>query len=265
MISLIVPTLGTRMDELNRLFDSLDNQTYKEIEAIVVSQANWDVVENLLEGRTFKYKHVKTNIRGLSFARNEGLQYVSGDILTFADDDCWYPNNAFEVVCSKMLESNYEIGCFQYFDPIGWEAPRVYAEKEKEKINRIEILQKCSIEIFINLEKVSNEDLLFDTRFGVGAEYPRGEDTILLMDLYEKKYCISYIPKIVVYHPCKERSRSFTQEEWSIKGIVCKRMFKNPLVGLSVYILLTVRKFHRLDHPVGTLVEGIKKFITFKK
>ena len=40
MITLILPTLGEREFEINRLFNSLENQIYKDFEVIVVSQAN---------------------------------------------------------------------------------------------------------------------------------------------------------------------------------------------------------------------------------
>ena len=40
-ISILVPTLGNREQEINRLLESLDRQSYKKIEVIVIMQGNY--------------------------------------------------------------------------------------------------------------------------------------------------------------------------------------------------------------------------------
>ena len=82
MISLLVPTLGKREQELRRLFDSLERQTYKDFEVVIVSQGNHDFVESCVASYDFKHKHIKSDTLGLSVARNVGLKYIEGDIFT---------------------------------------------------------------------------------------------------------------------------------------------------------------------------------------
>ncbi|WGX75941.1 glycosyltransferase family A protein [Paraclostridium bifermentans] len=56
--SLLLPTLGTRELEIKNLFESLENQTYKKFELIVVSQGNHKFIEETLKQYDFEYKHI---------------------------------------------------------------------------------------------------------------------------------------------------------------------------------------------------------------
>ena len=53
MISILVPTMGTRENELKRLIESLKKQTYNNFEVVIVSQGNHDMVEKCFEGVDF--------------------------------------------------------------------------------------------------------------------------------------------------------------------------------------------------------------------
>lgn len=88
MISILVPTMGTRENELKRLIESLKKQTYNDFEVVIVSQGNHDMVEKCFEGVDFYYKHIKSNTKGASVARNIGLKEIKGDIFALSDDDC---------------------------------------------------------------------------------------------------------------------------------------------------------------------------------
>lgn len=119
MISIIIPTLGTREAELRRLFQSMEEQTEQRFEAVVVSQANHETVARLLEGVSFCYQHIRLERRGLSHARNIGATYINGELVTFSDDDCWYEPDAFAEAW-QFFRSNPKTGlvCFQIFDPV---------------------------------------------------------------------------------------------------------------------------------------------------
>ena len=54
-VSILLPTLGERIDELKRLFNSLEEQTNKSFELIIISQGNHKEVEALLSKYSFKY------------------------------------------------------------------------------------------------------------------------------------------------------------------------------------------------------------------
>ena len=96
--SLIVCTLG-RYEELDQLFESLRKQTYSDFEVILVDQNDKDYLNEIINeySNEFDIRHIFSE-KGLSRARNIGLKYVSGQIVAFPDDDCWYPIDLLERV-----------------------------------------------------------------------------------------------------------------------------------------------------------------------
>ncbi len=94
-VSLIVATVG-RTQELNRLLESIAAQSLTSLELIIVDQNADDRVKELLEDSEYPFLcfHVRSP-RGLSRARNVGINLASGRIFCFPDDDCWYPGDLF--------------------------------------------------------------------------------------------------------------------------------------------------------------------------
>ena len=97
MVSLIVATLN-RVKELERLLSSLERQSYKDFEVILVDQNSDDrLLPALQEHAAVRIHHLRSE-RGLSRARNVGLRAAKGDIIALPDDDCWYPDQLLETV-----------------------------------------------------------------------------------------------------------------------------------------------------------------------
>ncbi len=265
MISLIVPTLGTREEELKRLFESLTNQTSQEYEVIVVSQDNHDIVEAILNQFSFSSKHVKMQEKGLSKARNAGLKHVEGSILTFSDDDCWYENSCFEEVQTSFNNTNSDILCFQIYDPIQNVYYKEYPSDSQQTVPLKGLFRKSSIEIFLSLEKVKIEDIAFDEQFGLGAKYPSGEENIFLFSLYNKGYKkISYIPKKIIFHKKPTMESRINHKTFIGKGPMFKELFNTP-VALGVLTLFFFKKANHLDKPIYTYLHSIKETFKYKK
>lgn len=90
-VSVIIPTYN-RADMLLNSVNSVLQQTYSNIELIVVDDASTDntleVVENINDKR-FRYIKLPENM-GASSARNVGVEYAESDIVAFEDsDDIW--------------------------------------------------------------------------------------------------------------------------------------------------------------------------------
>lgn len=259
MISLIVATLGERKEEFCRLLDSLNAQNCKNFEIIIVSQANHEVVEKLIRQYEFNYKHIKIGQRGLSLARNEGLKYIQGNIVTFSDDDCWYPFYAFEYIVSYFNFNNNPVTCFQIYDPLKKKYYKKYHNYEMSSMSRYKIINSSSIEIFINLNKVHKKYLSFDTRFGLGAKIPGGEEIILLKYLLDQNFKISYYPKIIVYHKAREKASKITRQMSFNKGALIKRLY-HGIEGFMIINVSMLKKIKRLENFVGCLVNANKGF-----
>lgn len=92
MISVIIPTYN-RKEKLVKCVESVLEQSYENIEVLVVDDASADGTEELfrdiLDPR-LHYLRYETN-RGACYARNYGAERANGELLAFQDsDDIWH-------------------------------------------------------------------------------------------------------------------------------------------------------------------------------
>jgi glycosyltransferase involved in cell wall biosynthesis len=170
-ITLICCSIGKKLKELERLFDSLKNQAFQNIELIVIDQSGGVGVEELLKNQNFKLEtlYFKSE-RGLSKGRNLGLKKATGDIIAFPDDDCWYDkdtlqkaesffksNKGIDILSGVALNEDNEIitGFMDYKNG-----------KELTKYNMFGLA--TSITIFARRDVFTNVGF-FDEKMGVGS------------------------------------------------------------------------------------------------
>lgn len=94
LISVIIPTYN-RASVLFRAIDSVLAQTYKNYELLIVDDGSNDETHELLLPliNLEKIKYFKHQNRGVSAARNVGVQNANGELITFLDsDDEWLPH-----------------------------------------------------------------------------------------------------------------------------------------------------------------------------
>lgn len=88
-VSIVVPVYNVEK-YLHQCVESLQQQTFKDIEIILVDDGSTDSSGMLCDSFAEKYDNVKTihkENQGLGYARNTGLEYVTGDYVTFIDSD----------------------------------------------------------------------------------------------------------------------------------------------------------------------------------
>ena len=97
MISIIIPTYN-RATFLARAVKSIINQTYQDVEIIIIDDGSQDdtdiVVEQLIEKFSkFKIQYLKNEKnRGAQHSRNKGINNAKGEWIAFLDsDDEWLP------------------------------------------------------------------------------------------------------------------------------------------------------------------------------
>jgi len=240
MLSIIVPTLGTRLVELRQLLDSLEKQTFKQFETIIAIQGNHDEVAQVAAEFKLDIKICNLNKRGLSYARNKAIDLISEScsLVTFSDDDCWYPENAFEIVSSRM-KGGKDCRCYQIYDPTINEYYKNYPKEPNQSFSYREILGVSSIEIFIP-KFIIDSGVRFDERFGLGTPYPSGEENIFLFDIVKKQYTVSYSPEIIVYH----LKPNWASKEYIFKGkgALFSRLYNRPL-ALIMIIIYSLKKY----------------------
>ncbi|ORU23018.1 glycosyl transferase, partial [Francisella tularensis subsp. holarctica] len=91
LITLVIPIYNIE-NYLGRCLDSVINQTYKDLEIILVNDGSTDNSLEICESyakEDSRIKIINKNNGGLSSARNVGLDACKGDYVTFIDSDDW--------------------------------------------------------------------------------------------------------------------------------------------------------------------------------
>ena len=203
--SLVLATVD-RTDEVRRFFDSLDTQTHKNFELIVVDQNPDDKIISLLERHrdNFSFVHIhEPDRRGVSRARNLGLQKVTGDVVSFPDDDCWYPPELLKTV-ADFMKSHPEVdsvsGRMVHEHEETGNGPDTQGYFLETPLKIAQIPGPWSL--FLRGPEVQKAGM-FDETLGPGAGTPwgSGEDTDYYLRVYEAGFNFFYHPDVAVYHP----------------------------------------------------------------
>lgn len=116
-ISVIIPVYKVEK-YINQCVDSVLNQTYKNIEIILVDDGSPDNCPKICDDyakldNRIKVIHKKNG--GLSSARNYGIKQVTGDYVIFLDsDDWWNDSNFIKDVVNKKLFDLPDVVIFGY-------------------------------------------------------------------------------------------------------------------------------------------------------
>lgn len=111
LVSIVVPIYNVQ-PYLERCIDSILNQTYSNIEVILVDDGSTDKCPIICDDYASKDQRVrvihKTN-GGLSDARNEGIKSAKGDVVSFIDSDDWISSSFVEIMLRVMNDYNSDI------------------------------------------------------------------------------------------------------------------------------------------------------------
>ena len=210
---IVVPTVGRR-DELQRLLESLANQSHRSFRVIVVDQNEDDRLGPLLEGYADRVPVVRLRSeRGAARARNVGLREVSGDVVAFADDDCWYPPDLL-VRVGDLLASDPDLDGVSGLvtDASGLPSASRWS-KRAGPVDRNSVWTRAvAVSVFLR-RKVIEAVGTFDETLGVGSGTPwgSGEETDYFLRALKQGFTIRYEPTLVVFHP--QTRVAYTSEE----------------------------------------------------
>jgi len=104
IVSVIIPTFN-RGWVIREAIDSVLNQTFGSFELIVVDDGSTDNTHDILAEYKDRITLIKQRNRGVSAARNRGMDVASGRFMAFLDsDDLWLPQKLSRQIA--FFESN---------------------------------------------------------------------------------------------------------------------------------------------------------------
>ncbi len=113
LITVIVPVYKAEK-YLERCVDSIRNQTYSNLEIILVDDGSPDnsgMICDSLAKLDKRIKVIHQDNGGSSAARNAGLDAMSGDYVGFVDSDDWIEKEMYEILYSRMISEHADISC----------------------------------------------------------------------------------------------------------------------------------------------------------
>lgn len=112
-VSIIIPAYN-KYHYTRETIESILNQTYKNIEIIVINDGSTDLTYQLENEYNNSIKYIYTNNKGASAARNIGILKATGEYLAFIDcDDVYKPEKIKESIDALKNNSSFD---FVYTD-----------------------------------------------------------------------------------------------------------------------------------------------------
>lgn len=242
-ISIIVPVYNGE-STIKRCIDSIINQTYKNIEIIIVNDGSIDNTKSICNEFERKYDFIKVinkKNQGVSEARNTGIDYSNGDYIIFVDGDDTINNNMCELLLSgiskernlmpicgmRLIDENDNLIKSLKFNGIsGEDIDRNNISKENYLlIFKYELLNSPCNKLFFS-EIIKSKDIRFD------SELALGEDLIFVMD-YIKYIDGFYIINEELYNYIKTANESLSIKVYRDMYDIQMKIFDkllNPIV-----------------------------------
>lgn len=113
-VSIVIPCYN--VDKyIEECLNSVLNQTYSNLEVVVIDDGSNDGTRRILEEYQNRYRNIKLLIQkkgGTGSARNAGVRVCSGDYLLFVDADDYIQNDTIETLVNAVSGKEIEIAYY---------------------------------------------------------------------------------------------------------------------------------------------------------
>ncbi len=191
-ISIIIPIYNIEK-YLERMLDSILNQTYKNLEIILIDDGSSDKSSKICDIYMKKDKRIRVvhqDNNGVSFARNVGLSLATGDYIGFVDSDDIIDRNMYKRLYENINRYNCDISVCNYTtfteSPIFEYSSKIDIYSKDEAL--LDIISDGSITNFL-WNKLFKKELFNDIEFPIGNIY---EDMYIMPRIIEKTQKICF-------------------------------------------------------------------------
>ena len=206
-LSIIVPCYNVEK-YVSDCLDSLLNQTFKDFEIICVNDGSTDSTLEILEKYSKKDNRIKIitqKNKGLSGARNTGIDAANGDYIAFLDSDDWVSKNFYLKLYEAITKNDCDIAAATIIRKRkNSEKYRVYYSEEKIYSTLEEKLSACSIPKCCYVwNKLYKADLVKQNKFTEGVYF---EDILWTPEILKKANKLITVPDIAHYYRVNSNS-----------------------------------------------------------
>lgn len=223
LISVIVPIYKVEK-YLNKCVDSILNQTYKNLEVILVDDGSPDQCGTICDEYAKKDQRVKVIHKengGLSDARNAGMDLMMGTYVAFVDSDDWIEPDMYE----KLLMSLHQFHADMAFGGVADELEQdglVTRTKTSDygktpcAEDNISAMKRYFHGSWAAWDKLYKADLFEGIRYPVGEI---NEDEAIVLKLLNRCRLVCYTNEIFYHYMKREDGKSITNASFSRKKL----------------------------------------------
>lgn len=253
LISIIIPIYNVSQ-YITKCLDSIYRQTYKNIELILVDDCGSDdsmtIVHDYLASHVSIDAHIISHQknRGLSAARNSGMEKASGEYVYFLDSDDYITPDCIEVLIKPLHNKKYDVvvGDYQYSN----------GEKSDLKLQNVELSCQQILVSYANglwyvmaWNKLCRKDFLLDNNLTFEEGYLH-EDVIWSFKLACKAQSMYVINKVTYNYLVRSSSimtsmsieKDVTVYLKAFERIVDFVKKENRILGKNEYIIIEGKK-----------------------
>ena len=253
LISIVIPIFNVSK-YLEKCIDSIINQTYKNLEIILIDDGSTDNSGEICDKYSQKDNRIKVvhqKNQGVSAARNEGLKRATGNYIGFVDPDDFIESNMYEVIINDIKENQCDIGICgirsKNEDNVTLREARKQENivmSKKELLNTL--IQEKSIATSV-WDKVFKSELIKEKRFNEKRKV--GEDLELILEIINNKEEINaiYNSSCLYNYLIREKSASKKQDDKQAMDILevndkLLKMVQSEYPDLQIFVMERILK-----------------------
>jgi len=261
-LSIIIPVYNTGK-YLRQCLDSVINQTYHNLEIICINDGSIDNSLNILKeyGQTDnRIKIYSQTNKGVSSARNKGIELSTGDYITFVDSDDYLDLNVYEKTMEIIIENNADIVNYNIIEEeINGVEQRIYDLPYKIFINdSFNAMQGHGILPAVWV-KIFKKKLLIDNNIIFSEDLDFGEDDLFRLEAFSVSQKIITIPNVYYHYRYRYNSlsKNVTDEKclinnikrfkYLIKFFYDHKFFEHNSYLINFSLTITIRHLIYLD------------------
>lgn len=217
LFSIIIPIYKVRQDYLEICIESIRNQSFQNIEIIMVDDGSPDNCGVLCDDYAKKDSRIRVIHQinqGVSVARNAGIEAAKGEWIMFVDADDWVEEGCYDKIANYVVGCDYDILMFRHFN--------VYENKQivincdlrsdivydTNNISDKESLYRIGMRppkvgfggVYFSWDKVFRRNFLVEKTLRYPIGLPKSEDKVFILHCFEKLRKLRFINGVFYYY-----------------------------------------------------------------